>query len=145
MVKFREKLMHGVFSSVQWPPILAVLLICWFLFSNGLPTMAKNRRIPDFLFGIDWSPTNVPPSFGIFPMILGSIYVTAGALLFGVPIGIFSAVYMGKILSKKLYRVLKPAVELLAGIPSVVYGFFGMIILVPFVRELFGGDGNSDF
>lgn len=142
MVKFREKLMHGVFFVCAMASILAVLLICWFLFSNGLPAMAK-IGVFDFLFGIDWSPTNVPPSFGIFPMILGSIYVTAGALLFGVPIGIFSAVYMAKFCPKKLYRVLKPAVELLAGIPSVVYGFFGMIILVPLVRELFGGDGNS--
>lgn len=134
--------MHGVFFVCAMASILAVLLICWFLFSNGLPAMAK-IGVFDFLFGIDWSPTNVPPSFGIFPMILGSIYVTAGALLFGVPIGIFSAVYMAKFCPKKLYRVLKPAVELLAGIPSVVYGFFGMIILVPLVRELFGGDGNS--
>ena len=142
MVKFREKIMHGVFFVCAMASILAVLLICWFLFSNGLPAMAK-IGVFDFLFGVDWSPTDVPPSFGIFPMILGSIYVTAGALLFGVPIGIFSAVYMAKFCPKKLYRVLKPAVELLAGIPSVVYGFFGMIILVPLVRELFGGDGNS--
>lgn len=142
MVKFREKLMHGVFFVCAMASILAVLLICWFLFSNGLPAMAK-IGVFDFLFGVDWAPTDVPPSFGIFPMILGSIYVTAGALLFGVPIGIFSAVYMAKFCPKRLYRVLKPAVELLAGIPSVVYGFFGMIVLVPLVRELFGGDGNS--
>ena len=142
MVKFREKLMHGVFFVCAMASILAVLLICWFLFSNGLPAMAK-IGVFDFLFGVDWTPTDVPPSFGIFPMILGSIYVTAGALLFGVPIGIFSAVYMAKFCPKRLYRVLKPAVELLSGIPSVVYGFFGMIILVPLVRDLFGGDGNS--
>lgn len=142
MAKFREKLMHGVFFACAMASIVAVLLICWFLFANGFPAMAK-IGVFDFLFGTEWAPTNVPPSFGIFPMILGSIYVTAGALLFGVPIGIFSAVYMAKFCPKKLYRVLKPAVELLAGIPSVVYGFFGMIILVPLVRELFGGDGNS--
>ena len=142
MAKLKEKIMHGVFFTCALASILAVLLICWFLFANGLPAMAE-IGIFDFLLGTDWSPTNTPPSFGIFPMILGSIYVTAGALIFGVPIGIFAAVYMAKFCPKKLYRVLKPAVELLAGIPSVVYGFFGMVILVPFVREVFGGDGNS--
>lgn len=142
MAKLKEKIMHGVFFVCAMASILAVLLICWFLFANGLPAMAE-IGVFDFLFGTEWAPTDSPPSFGIFPMILGSIYVTAGALIFGVPIGIFAAVYMAKFCPKKLYRVLKPAVELLAGIPSVVYGFFGMVILVPFVREVFGGDGNS--
>lgn len=142
MAKLKEIIMHGVFFVCAMASILAVLLICWFLFANGLPAMAE-IGVFDFLFGTEWAPTDSPPSFGIFPMILGSIYVTAGALIFGVPIGIFAAVYMAKFCPKKLYRVLKPAVELLAGIPSVVYGFFGMVILVPFVREVFGGDGNS--
>ena len=142
MVKFREKFMHGVFFACAMASIVAVLLICWFLFANGLPAMAK-IGVFDFLFGTEWAPTDTPAMFGIFPMIVGSIYVTAGALLFGVPIGIFSAVYLAKFCPKKLYRVLKPAVELLAGIPSVVYGFFGMIIIVPLVRTVFGGNGNS--
>ena len=81
--------------------------------------------------------------FGIFPMILGRLYITAGAIIVGVPIGIFTAVFMAKFCSGKLYKILKPAVDLLAGIPSVVYGFFGMVVLVPMVRNIFGGNGNS--
>ncbi|HIU56984.1 MAG TPA: phosphate ABC transporter permease subunit PstC, partial [Candidatus Ornithomonoglobus merdipullorum] len=88
-------------------------------------------------------PSNNPPSFGIFPMILGSIYVTAGAIVIGVPIGILTSVFMAKYCPKKMYKVLKPATELLAGIPSVVYGFFGLVVIVPLIRSLAGGTGNS--
>jgi phosphate transport system permease protein len=97
----------------------------------------------EFLLGTDWFPTADPASFGIFPMILGSIYVTAGAILVGVPIGLFTAVFMARSCPKWLYNPLKAAIDLLAGIPSVVYGFFGMVILVPLVRNLFGGKGSS--
>jgi phosphate transport system permease protein len=97
----------------------------------------------DFIFGTDWSPSNTPPSFGILPMIVGSIYITAGAIIVGVPIGILTAVYMAEFCSGLAYKILKPAIELLAGIPSVVYGFFGMVAIVPLVRELVGGNGNS--
>lgn len=83
--------------------------------------------------------------FGIFPMILGSIYVTAGAIIVGVPIGILAAVYMARFCNDKVYKIVKPAVGLLAGIPSVVYGFFGMVVLVPLFRSMFGGTGNSLF
>jgi phosphate transport system permease protein len=96
-----------------------------------------------FLLGTDWFPTADPASFGIFPMILGSIYVTAGAILVGVPVGLFTAVFMAHSCPKWLYSPLKAAIDLLAGIPSVVYGFFGMVILVPLVRHLFGGKGSS--
>jgi len=84
-----------------------------------------------------------PPLFGILPMIVGSLYITAGAIFFGVPVGIFAAVFMAKFCPKAIYVVLKPAINLLAGIPSVVYGYFGMVVLVPFVRNHIGGNGNS--
>lgn len=120
----------------------AVALICIFLFANGFPAMWK-IGIFDFLGGKEWSPVDVPPSFGILPMILGSIYITGGSIIIGVPIGILTAVFMVYYCPKKAYRILKPAVELLAGIPSVVYGFFGLIVLVPLVRELFPSRGES--
>lgn len=122
--------------------ILSVALICIFLFANGVPAMAK-IGIFDFLLGRSWKPSNTPASYGIFPMILGSIYVTAGAIAIGVPIGILTAVFMAKYCPEKLYRYLKPAIELLAGIPSVVYGFFGLVVIVPFIRSNIGGNGSS--
>lgn len=138
----RERIMRIVFTVSAFTAILAVGLICVFLFAGGLPAMAK-IGVFNFLFGTDWSPTNVPASFGILPMIIGSIYVTAGAIIFGVPVGIFTAVFMAKLCPPRVYKLIKPAVDLLAGIPSVVYGFFGMVVLVPFVRNAFGGNGNS--
>ena len=122
--------------------ILAVGLICVFLFAGGIPAMGK-IGIPQFLLGRQWSPNDIPPSFGIFPMIIGSLYVTAGAILCGAPVGVFAAVFMAKVCPKLLYKLLKPAIELLAGIPSVVYGFFGMVVLVPLVSRFFGGNGSS--
>lgn len=140
--KLREHAMKAVFMASALTSILAVALICLFLFANGIPAMGK-IGIFRFLLGREWSPADTPPSFGILPMILGSIYVTAGAIFIGVPIGIFTAVFMAKVCPKTLYRVLKPAVDLLAGIPSVVYGFFGLVTIVPLVRALFGGNGSS--
>ena len=141
-IKYKEQIMRTVFALSALAAILAVWLICVFLFAGGIPGMAK-IGVFKFLFGTDWSPSDVPPEFGILPMIVGSLYVTAGAVLFGVPIGIFTAVFMAKVCPKKLYKLLKPAIDLLAGIPSVVYGFFGIVILVPLVRNLFGGNGSS--
>ena len=138
----KEKVMRAVFALSALAAILAVGLICVFLFAGGLPAMGK-IGVFQFLFGKEWSPSDVPPVFGILPMIIGSLYVTAGAILFGVPIGIFTAVFMAKVCPKRLYKLLKPALDLLAGIPSVVYGFFGIVILVPLVRNLFGGNGSS--
>ena len=135
-----EKIMRTIFAISALTAILAVGLICLFLFSGGLPVIGK-IGVLKFLTGTSWSPTYY--EFGILPMIVGSIYVTAGALLFGVPTGIFTAIFMARLCPKPLYRFLKPALDLLAGIPSVVYGFFGMIVLVPFVRETFGGRGSS--
>ena len=134
--------MHGVFMLSALAAIVAVGLICVFLLAGGVPAMAEIGFFR-FLLGMEWSPRDVPPSFGIFPMIVGSLYITAGAILFGVPIGIFTAVFMAKVCPKNLYKALKPTINLLAGIPSVVYGFFGMVVLVPLVREFFGGNGSS--
>ena len=137
--EFAAKILFIISASAA---IIAVGLICVFLFMQGLPAI-WDIGIIEFLSGTDWRPTWTPPRFGIFPMIVGSLYVTAGAILFGVPIGIFAAVFMAKFCPAPVYKVLKPAINLLAGIPSVVYGYFGMVVLVPFVRETFGGNGNS--
>lgn len=139
MTKYKEKVMEIVFLLTACVSILAVALICIFLFANGLPAMSK-IGLKDFLLGREWKPGN--NIFGIFPMILGSIYVTAGAVIVGVPIGLFTAIFLAWYCPKKLYKIIKPAVELLAGIPSVVYGFFGMVVIVPVVRTYFGG-GSS--
>jgi len=134
--------MKAVFAIAALASILAVGLICFFLFVNGIPAIGK-IGVFQFLLGKEWSPSDVPPAFGILPMIMGSLYVTAGAVLVGVPVGIFTAVFQARYCPRRLYRLLKPAVELLAGIPSVVYGFFGIIVLVPMVRSVFGGNGSS--
>lgn len=120
--------------------ILAVILICLFLFANGIPAMHK-IGIFNFLLGTKWKPGN--NLFGIFPMIVGSLYVTALAVIFGVPVGLLTAVFLSKFCPRNLHKIIKPAVDLLAGIPSVVYGFFGLMVIVPFVRDTFGGNGSS--
>ena len=140
--RIKEKTMQGVFLLTAIASIAAVVLICFFLFCNGVPAIAEIGFF-DFVGGQKWAPTNVPASYGIFPMIIGSIYVTAGAIIIGVPIGILTAVFLARFCPKKLYKILKPATELLAGIPSIVYGFFGLMVVVPFVRENFGGTGSS--
>lgn len=141
MKKPLEKVMDAVFLISACASILAVILICAFLFVNGIPTIGEIGPLK-FIAGQTWMPKS--RIFGIFPMIVGSLYVTAGAIVVGVPIGILAAIYMAKFCNEKIYKVLKPAVELLAGIPSVVYGFFGMVVLVPMFREMFG-NGNSVF
>lgn len=140
--KVLEKGMEILFLMTACASIIAVLLICVFMFAGGLPAFGK-IGVLNFLGGSKWAPMDVPPSYGILPMIIGSLYVTAGAILIGVPIGLLTAIYMARFCPKPLYRFLKPALELLAGIPSIVYGFFGMVVLVPFVRSTFGGTGNS--
>lgn len=140
-VIYKEKGMEIVFLLCACVSILSVALICIFLFVNGVPAMQKIGFF-DFLLGKKWRPGN--DIYGIFPMILGSIYVTAGAVLFGIPIGLLTAAYLAKFCPKKLYKIIKPGVELLAGIPSVIYGFFGLVVLVPLVAKI-KGDGNSIF
>lgn len=142
MTKYKESIMKAIFFAAACTSILAVTLICLFLFINGVPAIAK-IGIFDFLMGTTWKPNNTPPSFGILPMILGSIYVTAGAAVVGVPVGVLTAVFMAHYCPPKLYRILKPAINLLAGIPSIVYGFFGLVVIVPFIRDTFGGAGSS--
>lgn len=140
LMKVKEKLWEIIFLLAAGFSILAVLLICVFLFANGIPAMNK-IGFGEFLLGTKWKPSN--ELFGIFPMIVGSLYVTAGAILFGVPIGLMTAIFLSKFCPKNLHKILKPAIDLLAGIPSVVYGFFGLMVIVPFVREVFGGNGSS--
>ena len=140
MAKYKEKIMEIVFLLAACVSIIAVALICVFLFANGVPAM-KEIGFADFLLGKEWRPGN--DIYGIFPMILGSIYVTAGAIIIGVPIGLLTAVFMARYCPAGIYKIVKPAVELLAGIPSVVYGFFGMVVIVPFVRSSIGGNGSS--
>ena len=141
MKKYSEKIMHVVFLLAACASILAVILICAFLFVNGIPTIGK-IGLGNFVLGKIWMPKS--EIFGIFPMIIGSIYVTAGAILVGVPVGILTAIYMAKFCNERVYKIVKPAVDLLAGIPSVVYGFFGMVVLVPTFRNMFG-NGNCVF
>lgn len=136
----KEGAARVVFALAAALSILAVGLICVFLFANGVPAMIE-VGIPDFLLGTTWRPAN--DIYGIFPMIIGSIYVTAGALIFGVPAGLLTAIFLSRFASAKVAAFLKPGVELLAGIPSVVYGFFGLMIIVPFIRLNAPGNGLS--
>ncbi len=140
MKKYREIIMKSVFLFSACISVIAVALICLFLFANGIPAM-KEIGFINFLFGKVWKPSN--GIYGILPMIFGSIYVTAGAIAIGVPIGVLTAVFMARFCPKKLYSLLKPSINLLAGIPSVVYGFFGLMVIVPAIRNIFGGSGSS--
>jgi phosphate transport system permease protein len=130
MNKSKEKFMAAVFFASALISILAVGLICVFLFINGIPALFKIGTL-EFLGGSQWSPMDQPAYYGILPMIVGSLYVTAGAIILGVPIGVLSSIFMAWICPPRLYKWIKPAVDLLAGIPSVVYGFFGIAIIVP--------------
>ena len=132
--------MKAVFFATACISILAVGLICIFLFANGMPGI-REIGLFKFLFGTTWRPGN--GDYGILPMILGSLYVTAGAIIIGVPIGILTAAFLAKFCPARWYPMIKTGVELMAGIPSVVYGFFGLVVLVPFVRNTIGGKGYS--
>ncbi len=138
--KVKEGFMRAVFTIAALVSIISVIMICVFLFANGIPAMSE-IGIVKFLFGKTWAPgQNI---YGIFPMILGSIYVTAGAIIIGVPIGLLCAIFLTHFCPPGLYRILKPAVELLAGIPSIVYGFFGLMVIVPIIKNIFGGSGKG--
>ena len=136
----KESFARGLFIVAACISILAVLLICVFLFANGLPGMFK-IGVLDFLTGTKWKPGN--DIYGILPMILGSVYVTAGALIIGVPAGLLTAIFLSRFASGKPAKMMRSAVSLLAGIPSVVYGFFGLVVIVPLIRTVFGGSGSS--
>lgn len=139
-MQLKENVMKYVFMLAACCSILAVFFICFYLFINGIPAITK-IGVFDFLFGTKWQPSS--ETFGILPMIVGSIYVTAGSIIVGVPIGILCAVYLTYFCPKKLYKIIKPAIELLAGIPSIVYGFFGLVVIVPLFQNLFGGNGKG--
>ena len=140
MQKVKEGIMHALFLICACVSILAVVLICVYLFSTGIPAIGE-IGVTDFLFGTKWKPSS--GYYGIFPMIIGSILVTGIAIAIGVPIGILCAVFMSHYCPKKLYAFVKPAINLLAGIPSIVFGFFGLMVIVPIMKELFGGSGKS--
>lgn len=140
MKNIKEKVMKLLFFLTALVSIAAVILICIFLFASGIPAI-KEIGVFKFLLGTSWKPAN--NLYGILPMIVGSFYVTAGALIIGVPIGILTAVFMARFAPRSIYAPLKAAVNLMAGIPSVVYGFLGLVVLVPFIREAFGGRGMS--
>ena len=140
MKNAKETIMKFVFLLAATVSIAAVILICVFLFASGVPAI-REIGVFNFLFGTTWRPAN--DLYGILPMIVGSIYVTAGALVIGVPVGVLTAIFMARFCPKWLYKIMKPAVNLMAGIPSVVYGFFGLVVLVPYIRDTFGGRGLS--
>ena len=140
MAAVKECIMKIIFLLSALVSVVAVALICVFLFKNGI-TAIMEIGPKEFLLGTKWAPKQ--ELFGVLPMIVGSLYVTVGAIVVGVPIGLLTAIFMAKFCPEKLYKVLKPAVELLAGIPSIVYGFFGLVVIVPLVRNLFGGGGKG--
>ena len=140
MKRIREGLARLLFTLAACISILAVTLICVFLFANGVPGL-KAIGVWKFLSGTVWKPGN--DVYGILPMILGSVYVTAGALLIGVPAGVLTAVFLSRFAGRRLQKCMRPAVSLLGGIPSVVFGFFGLVVIVPLIRQLFGGSGSS--
>ena len=141
--KLLENIIHGIFLILGLVTVGCVLMITVYLIISGIPAI-KEIGLIDFLFGKEWASSADDPKYGILPFILTSIYGTAGAILIGVPIGFFSAVYLSKVASKRVRNVVESAVNLLAGIPSVVYGLVGMLVLVPAIREIFNiPDGAS--
>lgn len=137
-----ESFMKGIFILSSLVSIVSIVLICVFIFKGGIPFI-KEYGLRNFLLGKEWKPSNSPPTYGILPMILGSFYVTTGAVLVGVPIGVMTATYMSYFSNKRIYNVLKPSINLMAGIPSIVYGFFFLTVVVPIVRDIFGGTGMN--
>ena len=134
--------MSWLFALCACMSIVAVALICVFLFANGIPAIKEIGTV-QFLFGTDWSPKNQPASYGILPMIIGSLCVTAGAVVIGLPIGLLTAIYLSRFCPEKLHKALEPLVQLMAGIPSIIYGFFGLVVMVPLARNLHGCTGVS--
>lgn len=139
-----EKTWEYIFLLCSLISVFSIIVICYFIFKNGVPFILQTG-IAKFLMGTDWKPTASPPSFGILPMIVGSVYVTIGSIIVGVPIGVLTAVFMAFYCPSRLYKILKPAVNLMAGIPSIIYGFFGLMVFVPMVRGWWGGTGMTVF
>jgi len=136
----KEKGMRLVFLLAACASIIAVALICIFIFGNGVPAIHEIGFVR-FLTGVNWEPSK--DVYEILPMIIGSIYVTAGAIIIGVPVGILCATFMARFCNDQMHRLLKPAIDLLAGIPSIVYGFFGLTVIVPLIQQMFGTNGKG--
>lgn len=139
-----ERLIRALLLTTALLSIISLAIITFFIFQAGVPLIGRVGLIP-FIGGNVWSPTTKPPSFGILPMILGSLYLTIGALVIGVPLGVAVAVFMAELAPRSWALVMRPAVQLLAGIPSVIYGFVGLTLLAPLVRTYLGGPGLSIF
>ena len=135
-----EQVAKGLLTIVAFSALASLLLIAVFIFKEGLPFMFK-VGLSDFLFSSDWNPQ--AGKFGIFSMIVSSLYVTLGAMLIGAPLGIAGAIFLNEFVPRPVMRVIKPTIELLAGIPSVVFGFLGVMVLAPFIRQHMGGPGLS--
>ena len=133
----KERWMHGLFFSIATASILVLAMITLFLFIEGVPIFNK-VPVKDFIFGQYWYPTSDPPDFGIFPLIVGSLAVTALASLIAIPLGVMTAVYLAEIATHRVREIVKPVVELLAALPSVVIGFFGMVVVAPFLQSMLG-------
>lgn len=142
MRDFKETFMKYVFLFCATLSIVSIILIFYFIFQGAIPFLLKTG-VWNFLSGSVWRPTASTPKFGIFPMIVGSFAVTIGAVIIGVPIGVLTAVFMAYFCPEKLYRYAKPAINLMAAIPSIIYGFFALQLLVPLSRRLFGGTGMN--
>ena len=138
----REKLMKVIFLLAALSSILALFLIMYFIFGAGIPFI-KEYGLKEFLFGQVWSPVNKPQQYGIWPMIVGSVIITIGAALVGTPIGILCAVYLSFYAKGKLKYFFQSAVSLMASVPSIIYGFFALQLMVPISRALFGGTGMN--
>lgn len=144
MNDLKELVAKVIFFLSSLVALFGIFFICFFIFSEGLPFIFK-VGFKEFILGTTWAPTNTPPSYGILPMIVSSIYVTFGAVIVGVPLGILTSVYLEFYASEKMKKLLVPAVNLMSGIPSIVYGFFALTVMVPIVRKFFGGTGMCIF
>ncbi len=134
--KYKERAIEGIFLSFALVSLVALFFIMLFLFQKGLPIFRVIGPL-EFLFGKSWYPTYEPPEFGILPLIMGSLFITVGAILVAIPLGVTSAIYLAEIAHPWIREWVKPTIELLAGIPSVIYGFFGLIVLAPWIQDLF--------
>jgi phosphate transport system permease protein len=132
----KERLIRSIFFGISLASITSLFLIALFLFVEGVPIF-KVVSIPNFLFGKSWYPTASPPDFGIFPLIIASFAVTVLSSALSIPLGVMTAIYLAEVASRKLREVVKPTVELLAALPSVVIGFFGMVVVAPFLQDTF--------
>ncbi|MGX7092107.1 phosphate ABC transporter permease subunit PstC [Hutsoniella sourekii] len=139
---FTENLMKYVFLLCASISIISIILIFYFIFEGGLPFILE-EGFGKFILGTEWRPTASNPKFGILPMIIGSLLVTLGAIIVGVPIGVLTSIFMAYFCPPGLYRFAKPAINLMAAIPSIVYGFFALQLFVPFFRNLMGGTGMN--